>query len=118
MKTSISLEGYAVQQKDIYYYAKVDKLNDSLGKEPRTDIGDIRISWTMVPSEKETTVMAQQINNIQGNTTFRQWNPLRKDVPFGQDNGSSTESECAGCASFCCCGFICVIIEKCFKSFF
>jgi len=31
MKTSISLEGYAVRHRDAYYYANVDKLNDSMG---------------------------------------------------------------------------------------
>jgi len=78
LKTSISLEGYHVEKKGQYYYARGKRWqidNDMVIDE----VGDMRISWMMLPSETEITVMAQQIKNEKGSTTFRNWNPNKKN---------------------------------------
>lgn len=74
-------------------------------------IGDIKISWKYVPCEA-ITIMAQQMENDSQELTFRQWNPSKPNVPFGEDNGSSTD---ATCPVTCIC---CFLIEKCFKAVF
>lgn len=45
-------------------------------------------------------------------TSFRQWNPERLDVPWGEDNGSSTESSDFCLSSPCC------LISSCVSKFF
>ena len=45
----------------------------------------------------------------QGRFTFRQWNPDKEDVQWGDNNDSNTD---ASCPVTC---FCCFIVEKCFK---
>lgn len=52
------------------------------------------------------------MENSVGAITFRQWNPNREDVAWGEDNGSSTD---AACPMTC---FCCFIVEKIFKAVF
>lgn len=52
------------------------------------------------------------MENSVGNYTFRQWNPEKEQVGFGEDNGSSTE---ASCPVTCIC---CWAVEKVFKTIF
>ena len=74
-------------------------------------IGQIRIKWEYVPCEN-VSLIAQQVQNLEGVQTFRPYNPERVHVPFGEDNGSPED---ATCPITCLC---CWIIEKCFKSVF
>jgi len=39
------------------------------------EVGDMRISWMILPSEMEITIMAQQIKNDKDEATFKSWNP-------------------------------------------
>ena len=74
-------------------------------------IGDIRISWEFVPCEN-ITIMAQQMENEEREFTFRQWNPNRQNVPWGEENGSSVDPSCP---TACIC---CFCVEMCFKGIF
>lgn len=53
-------------------------------------------------------------------TSFRQWNPEKVNVPWGEDNGSYTEADDKGDSAACgsCCCFIPGLIEKIFKHSF
>ena len=71
----------------------------------------MRIKWHYAPCDT-VNVIAQQMENSVGVNTFRQWNPDREDVAYGEDNGSSTE---ASCPITCIC---CFLVEKIFKAVF
>ena len=71
----------------------------------------MRIKWEYAPCDT-VNVVAQQMENSLGVNTFRQWNPEREDVAYGEDNGSSTETSCP---VTCIC---CFLVEKIFKAVF
>lgn len=49
--------------------------------------GDYRISWRTISANKEFTIMGQQMKiDDKGTTSFRQWNPEKVNVPWGEDN--------------------------------
>jgi len=76
-----------------------------------SQVGDMRIMWEYAPCAW-TNVVAQQMENSVGVSTFRQWNPNKEDVAWGEENGSSTDTSCP---LFCTC---CWIVEKIFKAVF
>lgn len=48
-------------------------------------------------------------------TSFRQWNPEKIDVPWGEDNGSPVDDSALG---GCCCCMISGCVNKCFQAVF
>lgn len=71
----------------------------------------MRIKWEYAPCD-HVDILAQQMENSVGVYSFRQWNPEKADVAWGEDNGSSTD---AACPVTCVC---CWAVEKVFKSVF
>lgn len=56
--------------------------------------GDFKLSWRTISANKEFTIMSQQMKiDDKGTTSFRQWNPEKVNIPWGEDNGSYTEVE-------------------------
>lgn len=81
------------------------------------EVGDYKISWTYIPADTDYTIMAQQMSVDFGEkkfTSFRQWNPDRLDVPWGEDNGSPVDDIKGGC--YCC--MICSCVATCFEAIF
>ena len=79
--------------------------------------GDLKLSWRYVKGDREHTIMAQQMEiDDKGTRSFRQWNPERLDVKWGEDNGSYTEDDAKseGMSGYYCC-LISGCIEKLFK---
>ena len=73
----------------------------------------MRIHWQIVNCS-QINVVAQQIENTNkdGAVTFRQWNPEKENVAWGEDNDGDTD---ATCPITCIC---CWAVEKIFKSVF
>lgn len=80
--------------------------------------GDMKIHWRYINANKEFTIMGQQMKiDDKGTTSFRQWNPDKLNVPWGEDNGKNIEvegKEDQGAVS----SFISGCIEKLFKNSF
>ena len=57
------------------------------------------------------TIIGQQIQNDEGQTTFRKWNPEKIRVPYGQ----STDADNSSTSCLACC-YICWCIDKCFST--
>jgi len=70
-----------------------------------SDIGDIRICYFQVPCGP-ISLVSQQVQD-RDYFTFRQWNPKKELLPYGQNNDADYEAVCPGCP---CTG----IIDKCF----
>jgi hypothetical protein len=99
-----------VNNNDGYLYTRMSS-NHFDGSPLGQQIGDMRVKFETVECGP-LNVMAQQMQDDKGRFTFRQWNPERTDVPWGEDNGSETD---AHCPMACVC---CFVVEWCFKNAF
>jgi hypothetical protein len=84
-------------------------MNNAKGSGYGAQVGDTRVKWSYIPNQ-QVTVVAQQMQNDQGAYTFRQWNPDKTEVAWGENNDSNTD---ATCPVTCIC---CWIVEKLFKT--
>ena len=63
----------------------------------------------------QTAIMQQQMKNNEGQLSFREWNPKKRDVPWGDDvNGEPDKLWCDHPIACC----ICHIVNFCFKTIF
>jgi len=79
--------------------------------------GDFKLSWRFISANKEYTVMSQQMKiDDKGTTSFRQWNPQKVNIPWGEDNGSYTDAESKEDEGFG--GYYCCMISGCVEKLF
>ena len=74
------------------------------------ELGDIRVKWEMVECQN-VTFISQQMNNGE-QFTFRNWNPEKEDVEWGESTDQDIE---VSCPMWC---LPCFITECCFKAAF
>lgn len=75
------------------------------------ELGDIRVKWQMVVCS-DVTFISQQMQNGEGEFTFRNWNPDKEDVPWGESTAQDVDVSCPG---YC---LPCFIVECLFKAVF
>ena len=80
---------------------------------PSSDIGKYRVKFHYNKCG-QTSVLAQQVKDDDGNWTFRKWNPYKINVPYGQGTDAEADST-LGPLLFC---YICAIVNCCMNSMF
>lgn len=80
---------------------------------PSAHIGQFRVSFeydTCGPA----TIIAQQVQNEEGQVTFRKWNPEKVKVSYGQ----STDADSGATQGNLACCYICVLVDCCCSAVF
>lgn len=72
------------------------------------ELGDIRVKWEMVECS-DVTFVSQQMQDGEGEYTFRNWNPEKEDVAWGESTAQDVD---IACPWYC---LPCFITECCFK---
>ena len=63
----------------------------------------------------QTAIIQQQMKNNEGQLSFREWNPKKRDVAWGEDTNGDPETPWCDHPLFCC---ICKIVNCCFNAVF
>ena len=111
-KTDAPLDDKGFSQficRDNVLFASTD---DNLNAEAH--VGQMRV-WFRYSPCGQTAIMQQQMKNNEGQLSFREWNPKKRDVPWGDDvNGEPDKLWCDHPIACC----ICHIVNFCFKTIF
>ena len=81
-----------VNMNDGYLYTRMS-VNHIDGTPLGHQIGDMRVKFDFVECGP-LNVISQQMQDDKGRFTFRQWNPERINVPWGEENDSETDAHC------------------------
>lgn len=76
-------------------------------------LGQYRVSLKWAPCGN-ITIISQQVENNEGQRTFRKWNPKKTNVPFGQETSADADETCSDC--YCCA--ICKLVNWFMNSVF
>jgi len=92
-----------------YVYSKLAEHAD--GDLNEAELGDIRVKWQMVVCDN-VSFISQQMKNGNDEFTFRNWNPDKEDVEWGESTAQDVE---VSCPLYC---LPCYITECFFKAAF
>jgi hypothetical protein len=107
---ALAESGYgAPQMYNDYVYARLSHHDE--GDLNTAELGDIRVKWQMVVCS-DVSFISQQMKDKEGEFTFRNWNPDKEDVEWGESTDQDIE---VSCPFYC---LPCFITECFFKAAF
>ena len=93
-------------------YILVASTDDNENEEAH--VGQYRVWFRKHPCG-QVAIMQQQVKDNEGMTTFREWNPKLREVPYGESTNGVADKPCCDHPIACC---VCKIVNYCFNSMF